>query len=213
MAKGTVVIDPGHGGNVEVGGSSANNATSPSGVMEKNLALRMGLLVREALEEAAKLGGHTIKIHMTRETDKNLGLAARAAFAKAKNANVFLCIHFNASVKHNARGVETLISPKAKNANHAADKAFAQRVQTAVLNAIKRHDPGVKDRKVKDQPLTVLNDRNLGTKIRGCLCEVEFLDTKAVDNLFNLGANATQVRKDVAQAMANAIIEDLKAHP
>src|SRR5262245_53019027 len=35
--KGTIVIDPGHGGNAEVGGSSHNNATSPSGVLEKTL--------------------------------------------------------------------------------------------------------------------------------------------------------------------------------
>ena len=47
--KGTVVIDPGHGGTLEVGGSSANNATSPSGVLEKNMTLRMGLLVRDAI--------------------------------------------------------------------------------------------------------------------------------------------------------------------
>jgi hypothetical protein len=35
-------IDPGHGGGAEVGGSSHNNALSPSGVPEKNLTLRMG---------------------------------------------------------------------------------------------------------------------------------------------------------------------------
>ena len=35
MAKGVVVMDPGHGGNLEIGGSSKNNAVSPSGVLEK----------------------------------------------------------------------------------------------------------------------------------------------------------------------------------
>ena len=43
MANGTVVIDPGHGGWLEIGGSSANNATTPSGILEKNLTLRFGL--------------------------------------------------------------------------------------------------------------------------------------------------------------------------
>ena len=66
--KGTIVIDPGHGGNAEVGGSSHNNARSPSGVLEKNLTLRMAFLVRDALQQAATLGGHNIKIILTRET-------------------------------------------------------------------------------------------------------------------------------------------------
>jgi N-acetylmuramoyl-L-alanine amidase len=34
-----VVIDAGHGGASKVGGSSANNATSPSGLLEKQLTL------------------------------------------------------------------------------------------------------------------------------------------------------------------------------
>ncbi len=207
--KGTIVIDPGHGGNVDVGGSSHNNARSPSGVLEKNLTLRMGFLVRDALAEAATIGGHTIKILLTRETDKNLGLRDRALVAKTNSADLFLCIHFNASVAHNARGVETLISPKAGNSNHAADAAFAQLIQTAVLNALRAHDPATKDRKVKDQSLGVLRESNLGTKARGCLAELEFLDTKAVDELFNLGSNSTQVRSDVAKAIAQALIAAL----
>jgi len=32
---GIIVIDPGHGGKLEIGGSSANNAISASGVLEK----------------------------------------------------------------------------------------------------------------------------------------------------------------------------------
>ena len=166
----------------------------------------MAFLVRDALAAAATIGGHTIKIIMTRETDKNLGLRDRALMAKNNNADLFLCIHFNASVAHNARGVETLVSPKAGNSNHTADAAFAQLIQTAVLNALRAHDPTTKDRKVKDQSLGVLRDSNLGTKARGCLVEMEFLDTNAVDELFNLGSNSTQVRSDVAKAIAQALI-------
>ena len=51
--RGTIVIDPGHGGNAEIGGSSHNNARSPSGVLEKNLTLRMAFLVREPLGSTA----------------------------------------------------------------------------------------------------------------------------------------------------------------
>jgi N-acetylmuramoyl-L-alanine amidase len=212
MAKGTVVIDPGHGGTLKVGGSSANNAASPSGVLEKTLTLQLGLLVREALQTAAHAGGHTVKVVMTRETDQNLGLADRAAVAKQNRANSFLSIHFNASEGHNARGVETLIRPTAAgNTNHAEDKAFAQRIQNAVFTAIQAHDPNTKDRGVKDQVLGVLKDTHLGDNVRACLLEVEFIDVRAVDDLLNLSPNATQVRRDIATAVAGALLEDLQA--
>jgi N-acetylmuramoyl-L-alanine amidase len=210
MAKGTVVIDPGHGGTgPKVGGSSSNNATSPSGVLEKNITLRMAFLVRDAIAEAATLGNHDVKVILTRETDKNLGLDDRARVARTNKADVFLSIHCNASEKHNARGVETLISPQAVNANFAADKAFAQRIQTAVLGAIKAHDPKTRDRTVKEQSLGVLRDASLGSTTRGCLVELEFIDVKAVDMLLNIGPNATQVRSDIAKAIGGAIIDEL----
>lgn len=211
MAKGTVVIDPGHGGSLETGGSSANNATTPSGILEKNMTLRFGLLVRDAIKAAATAGGHTIKVVMTRETDKNLGLSARANVAKANDADLFLSIHHNASVAHNARGVETLVRPKsAGNTNHADDTSFAKKIQAGVLGAIKAHDPTTKDRGVKDQVLGVLKDSQLGNGVRACLVEVEFIDTKAVDELLNLNSNAAQVREDIAAAIAKACVAELK---
>jgi N-acetylmuramoyl-L-alanine amidase len=212
MAKGIVVIDPGHGGSLDTGGSSKNNAVSPSGVLEKNMTLRFAFLVRDALQEAATLGGHDIKIFLTRDTDINLGLSARAAIGKSKKADVFLSIHFN-GFNHTARGTETLISPKAINSNHAADKALAQRVQTAAFNAIKAHDSNAKSRGVKDQKLGVLNQASLGTKARGCMIEVEFIDVPAVDTLLNLSPSSPQVRADICKAIAGAIIDDLTANP
>jgi N-acetylmuramoyl-L-alanine amidase len=209
VKTGTIVLDPGHGGSFEVGGSSANNAKSPSSVLEKNITLRMAFLVREQLNALANTEGHNLTIELTRETDKNIGLAARANIAKAKNADLFLCIHCNA-FNGKARGTETLISPVASgNTNHAADKVFAQKIQSAVFNAFLAHDPNAKDRGVKDQKLAVLRDSQLGTKARGCLVELEFIDVKAVDELLNIGVNAPQVRNDVAKAIAKVLIAAL----
>lgn len=207
--KGTIVIDPGHGGTVEVGGSSPNNARTPSGVLEKNMALRFGFLVREALEKAATVGDHTLKVLMTREADKNLGLADRARLAKTNSADLFLSIHFNASEAHNARGVETWIDKKPRNTNFAAESAYAQKIQAAVFNAIKAHDTKTKDRGVKNKSLMVLNDLHLGTKVRACLLEMEFIDRKDTDELLNLNANAPKVREDIATAIANALVAAL----
>ena len=87
-------------------------------------------MVRDAIKAAATTGGHSIKVVMTRDTDKNLGLTARANVAKANDADLFLSIHHNASIKHNARGVETLVRPKsAGNVNHADDTSFAEKIR------------------------------------------------------------------------------------
>jgi hypothetical protein len=39
--------------------------------------------------------------------------------------------------------------------------------------------------------------------------ELEFIDVKAVDDLLNVGPDAPQVRQDLADALADALIESL----
>lgn len=51
-----IVIDPGHGGSVAVGGSSPNNATGPNGTMEKDLTLFLGLDLTTNLRDAGHDG-------------------------------------------------------------------------------------------------------------------------------------------------------------
>jgi N-acetylmuramoyl-L-alanine amidase len=212
MATGTVVIDPGHGGTGSLGGSDGNHAVSASGVKEKDLTLILANLVRSQLQSAAAAGGHTINIVMTRTTDTNLSLAARAGVAKTHNADRFLSIHLNA-FNGVTRGVETYVRRAQDNVNLAADKHFAQKIQDAVFNAIKGVDPHTNDRHVKEEKFGVLNDVSLGNTsgghCRACLLEVEFLDVPAVDLLLNTGPSATAVRNRIAQAIAGAIIDDL----
>jgi hypothetical protein len=56
----------------------------------------------------------------------------------------------------------------------------------------------------------VLKDTALGNGVRACLVEIEFIDTKAVDELLNLNTNAAQVRQDIADAIAKACVAELK---
>jgi len=99
----TVVIDPGHGGQGKVGGSSGNNATSPAGLLEKDLTLA----VARHAETALAAGGHTVKL--TRITDVNLSLMDRAAVAKSARADVFVSIHFNGFGDTHVQGTETWV--------------------------------------------------------------------------------------------------------
>lgn len=214
---GVVVIDPGHGGTAPVGGSSPNNATSASGVSEKAMTLELAKLVQSEFEAmAAGDPGSNIEVHLTRKTDRNLGLSDRAGFAATHGADVFLSIHFN-GFNGTARGTETLILSSANgNVNEAEDRALAERIQREVFNAIKAHDGGARDRGVKNnQRLGVLKDVSLGNsqgnhKTRACLLEVEFIDVPAVDKLLN-GADSAQVKREIATAIASAIAEDLRA--
>ena len=210
MAKtGTIVIDPGHGGQHETGGSSANNAISASGVLEKNITLRMAFLVREQLALLAAADGHNLTVMMTRGADVNLGLSARANVARDNNADLFLSIHCN-GFNGQSRGTETLIRPAAAgNPNHTADRAFARKIQQAVFTTVRSHDANADDRGVKDQILGVLKRSQLGATARGCLVELEFIDVPAVDQLLNIGPNSPEVRKDIAKAIAEAMIQAL----
>lgn len=209
----TVVIDPGHGGNVDIGGSGANHAVSFTGVLEKNMTLQLGLLVRDALRAAATAGGHHINVLLTREIDRNLSLAERAGVAQANGAERFLSLHFNGFNKA-MRGTETYIRHAADNVNPAADRKFAARIQAATVGALRKHDWWAKDRKVREGNLGVLSDVALGNtggvkRCRACLLEVEFIDVKAVDRLLNVNSAAPIVRADIAKALAAAIIDDL----
>ena len=209
-----IVIDPGHGGTVKTGGSSPNNATSPSGEREKDWTLDVARRTRVALLARAVAEGRAVKVLLTRDSDVNLGLAARANVARANGARLFLSVHFN-GFDGKVRGVETLVHPS--GVARADDKAFAQSVQTHLLAAMHAIDPAMKtlpryDRKVREQALGVLGDVSLGNVARArpclaCLVEVEFMDTKAVDALFRVagGAGTTKHRQKVADALAEAL--------
>ena len=81
-----VVIDAGHGGR--------DNGASSSGVYEKKLTLKMAYKVKKQLE---KMG---YKVYMTRKTDRYISLLKRTQYANARDANIFVSIHANASPKH-----------------------------------------------------------------------------------------------------------------
>lgn len=214
MKRGTIIIDPGHGGTTTTGLSSPNNATSPSGVLEKNITLAMAFLTRDAITQAAAADGHEVTVVLTRETDTNLGLADRAGVANAHDADLFLSIHCNATDLHNARGVETWVRPtSAGNPNYELDRVFAKTIQDATFLAIKNADPNTRDRGVKEKRLGVLNDEHLGPRTKACLVELEFIDRSDVDQLLNTGPGAHIVRASIATSLARGLLASLPDVP
>src|SRR4029079_7761812 len=93
LAVRKVMIDPGHGG-VSVG-------TGTSGLIEKNLTLDIAERLRRLLSE------RSFTVLMTREEDRPVDLADRAALANRAGADIFVSIHLNWIGDRKARGVET----------------------------------------------------------------------------------------------------------
>ncbi len=91
----TVFIDPGHGG------------TDPGchGVYSKeaDVALKISMLVGKYIN----MNYPDVKVVFARTTDQFVDLYERAVMANKANADLFICIHCNASTNHSAYGTET----------------------------------------------------------------------------------------------------------
>lgn len=99
----TIVIDAGHGG--QDGGASGSFSK------EKDVALKVALLLGKTLEEKTQ----NVKIIYTRSEDFFVPLYERIGIANRAKADLFISIHCN-SMPHNSanrystRGVETFVS-------------------------------------------------------------------------------------------------------
>lgn len=225
-----VVIDPGHGGKVDLDGSDANHATGkPSGVEEREMTLDYGIVLFNSLKNTRNHEKLNLRLFMTRDSDKNLSGKDRAFKARDNGADVFISIHFNAT-NGVARGVETWIRRPSDNNNTTQDRALANRVVNGIFKAIENIDNKTKNRGVKPglppsvdelkiAQLAVLSDSHYGQlsgdyhPIRGTLAEIEFIDVPAVDILLNTEPTASPVKAAVTNSMRDSILEDLRIQP
>jgi len=90
-----VVLDPGHGGD-------DTGARGPSGLLEKDVTLDIARRLKARI-----LGDLDAQVLLTRDADHAIALDERTAMANHNHADLFVCIHANASRRTNARGAET----------------------------------------------------------------------------------------------------------
>ena len=169
-----IVVDPGHGG--EDGG------TKGFGVIEKNPALQVGLLLASELEKR----GH--RVSLTRRADETLPLSRRAEMANEWKADLFVSVHFNHADVASVRGIETFFSsPKSfecrrlllerlgPNADPGLYDEPSRRLAEAVhRGAIKAAD--LADHEVKNRPELAVTRH---TACPAVLVECGFLSNKA----------------------------------
>lgn len=93
----TVVIDAGHGGK-DPGCHGTKH-------FEKDVALSVALKLGKYIEDNFQ----DVKVVYTRKTDVFVELSERAAIANNNNADLFICIHCNASTNKEVYGSETYV--------------------------------------------------------------------------------------------------------
>lgn len=138
-----VVLDPGHGG----GETGSRSAGAPA---EKEAVLRL------AQEVAAKLRKRGFDVRLTREDDRELSAAERAAAANRWEADLFLSLHASGGERPQARGYEVFVSAPVKagidprlwaagQAGREADsRRWAEGVRGAVGQVLSSFDRGVR---------------------------------------------------------------------
>lgn len=87
-----VVVDPGHGG--------VDGGASTGSVREADIALKVGLLLKE------KLLARKFDVAMTRTQDKSLSLEQRVQMADKANGDVLVSLHVNSNPNRSAKGFE-----------------------------------------------------------------------------------------------------------
>jgi N-acetylmuramoyl-L-alanine amidase len=217
-AERCIVIDPGHGGARDVDESSANNATSPSGVKEKDLTLEVGRELFDAIEHSAEAKRLGIVPVITRTTDVNVGMTERARIALARNTKAFVSIHFNASDSHRAQGALGMVQDAGHgNPNVGRDGAYANALADAVSAVTQRYDANshrrglLTDRELKGGRgsflLHHLRETEHGRSFPACFLEIDFIDNPAVEAWLVKGEKGKAVRAEIAKALANALIK------
>lgn len=120
----TVVIDPGHGG-FDRGGIPGQK------VPEKMVALDTALRLQKLLQRAG------LRTVMTRSTDIFIPLSVRSAIANAQSDAIFVSIHYNASPRNGAHGIETY-----SENNRGA--VLAARIQRQLINRVSTENRGIR---------------------------------------------------------------------
>ncbi|MGI6344635.1 MAG: N-acetylmuramoyl-L-alanine amidase family protein [Bacillota bacterium] len=176
LFRGTIVLDPGHGG-----------AGSPgcvyAGIVERDVALELSLLLRDELAQRG------YRVIMTRDTDQAVSLEERAALANKGGADLFISIHLNAHDVASVNGIETWFNPH----TNSESSALAEHVQRSLVAAT-----GAKDRGTYPSTSLYLTRE---VRLPACLVEAGYLSNEAEREKLNSEAYRQQVARGIADGV------------
>ena len=148
-------LDFGHGG-------KDSGAIGPTNLKESDVALKIGMIIKENLENALE------KVITTREDDKYYSLDYRTKKANNENCDYFISIHLNSATNSSAKGCEVWLyneNSKLKNLANNLCNNLSTKMDTP--------NRGVKYSK----NLSVLKN----TKMPSLLIEIDFISNKEVE--------------------------------
>ena len=149
-------LDFGHGG-------KDPGAIGPTNLKESDIALKIGMMVKENLENAFE------KVITTRDNDKYYSLDYRTKKANNENSDYFISIHLNSASNTSAKGCEVWLYD---------ENSKLQTLANSLCNnlATKMNTP---NRGVKySKKLAVLKN----SKMPALLIEIDFISNKEVEN-------------------------------
>ena len=172
----TIVIDPGHGGK--------DSGAVAGKIYEKDINLPVSLMLRDALVQ------NGYNVIMTREDDRDVGLYDRPIIGNNSNADLFISIHTNASLKPQVKGLEVLYCPSYERDIKLADQyPFAQSIHDNILALTNRPGRGI----VKRPDLVVLNK----TYMDAVLIEIGYM------------SNPEELEIVLSQSYQNLVVEGI----
>lgn len=188
--KPRIVIDPGHGGDDP-------GAIGPSGLMEKDVTLRLAKMLKTRLNQSGNPN-----VFLTRTRDIYVSLKRRTAVANAKKADLFVSIHVNghtdgsvsgietyyldnttdkaairlatfenASVDRSATDLQRILIALRRNSNVLESNALAHTIQDSLVAQLSRKFKGVSDNGAKANLFYVL----LGAEMPSVLVEASYI--------------------------------------
>ncbi|MGC2364009.1 MAG: N-acetylmuramoyl-L-alanine amidase, partial [Candidatus Sulfotelmatobacter sp.] len=208
-----IVVDAGHGG-WDLG------TVGRHGLLEKDLVLEIAQRLGKLLQ--SRLGADVI---FTRTDDSYIPLDERAEIANQAQADLFISVHANYSDLPSARGVETYytnffstpdakdmetrdpdhaknesvatLSPTALHDKIEQSRRLAASVQRSLYGTLSVHNPGLRDRGVKEASYVVLTE----TAMPGILAEVSFVSSPTDEQKLR----SDGYREEIAEALYRGI--------
>ncbi|WP_169726449.1 SH3 domain-containing protein [Desulfotruncus alcoholivorax] len=178
-----IAIDPGHGG-------KEPGAKGPTGLLEKDVNLDIGLKLANILKEK---GANVV---LTRSDDSYVDLYERTAIAQRNGAEVFLSIHCNANENHSVNGTSTYYrrdtGDLAPGVNQADNRRLAGAIQSELLRSLERRSLGV-----LQANFVVLRT----SPVPAALAEVAFISNNQEEQMLQ----QESTRQKIAEALANAL--------
>ena len=169
-------LDFGHGG-------KDPGAIGPTNLKESDTVLKIGIMVKETLENAFE------KVITTRENDKYYSLDYRTTKANKENCDYFISIHLNSATNSSAKGCEVWLYDE-----NSKLKTLANNICINLSTKLNTPSRGIKYSK----KLAVLKN----TTMPALLVEIDFISNIEVEN--NLKNH--QYLKDISDNISSTLL-------